>query len=274
MRFRAPEREAVNPAVFRRPPLRDWLGDHADWLMGPDWPDAGQLTAALPMPGLRFVRQDAALLADGLHYEARIALHGAIATRPENWHDLFNALIWLRYPGLKQALNLQQMLEIDKVGARTRSRVQCALTHFDEAGVMVRLRDPALLALWDRHDWAGLFLDQREAWRDGRIECRIFGHALLEHALVSGALLVGKAMVVLDQRPVWPADTSLAAILASEIADGRQLRDPQALRPLPLSGIAGWYKDDPGVDFYRQAPCFRPLRPGRAYPSPILAGAD
>jgi hypothetical protein len=27
------------------------------------------------------------------------------------------------------------------------------LTLFDEAGVVVTLSDPALLALWDAHDW-------------------------------------------------------------------------------------------------------------------------
>ena len=45
-----------------------------------------------------FVAQTPALLADGLHYEQRIAERGEIATREGNWHDLLNALIWLRFP--------------------------------------------------------------------------------------------------------------------------------------------------------------------------------
>ena len=86
----------------------------------------------------RFVAQTPALLADGLHYEQRIAERGAIATRERNWHDLLNALVWMRYPAIKQALNRRQMTEIARMGPKQRSRAQYAMTHFDEAGVIVR----------------------------------------------------------------------------------------------------------------------------------------
>ena len=42
----------------------------------------------------RFEAQTPTLLADGLHYEQRIAERRVIATREGNWHDLFNAMIW------------------------------------------------------------------------------------------------------------------------------------------------------------------------------------
>jgi hypothetical protein len=45
-----------------------------------------------------FARQDAALLADGLHYEERIASFNVVATREHHAHDLFNAMMWLRHP--------------------------------------------------------------------------------------------------------------------------------------------------------------------------------
>ncbi|MHC1479270.1 DUF3025 domain-containing protein [Frateuria aurantia] len=277
MRFTAPARFEVDSEVFRRPPLQAWHMDYAGLLESSEWPDPAQLSAALPAgSGLQFVRQDAVLLADGLHYETRIATRGAIATRPENWHDLLNALIWLRYRRLKQALNSQQVAEIASVGPRMRSRVQCALTHFDEAGVMVRVSDPELLAMWDRHDWTGLFWTRRDAWRDGQIVCEVFGHALLEHALVSSSLLVGKALVVLDEDGAMRPDAgahSLADVLAGEIEAERILRDPQELRPLPLSGIPGWHVHAGGPEFYLQAPCFRPLRAGRSYPRPTSARA-
>jgi len=32
-----------------------------------------------------------------------------IATREHNWHDLLNALVWLRFPGLKSVLNRRQV---------------------------------------------------------------------------------------------------------------------------------------------------------------------
>lgn len=266
MRFIAPAREVIDPSVFERPPLSLWR-EFDELLRGP-WPDITALNARMRDSNApRFIAQTPKLLADGLHYEQRIARRGQIATRAGNWHDLLNALIWLRFPQLKQALNTRQVAEIAQVGAKQRSRAQCALTHFDEGGVVVLLRDQALLPLWDAHDWHGLFWRQRSAWNDGRIAATVFGHALLEHALRPEQLLVGKCLVVM---PGANAESPVAG-LASAIRAGDLLNDPQELRPLPLSGIPGWHGDNAAEEFYRQAPCFRPLRAGRTYPPARVA---
>lgn len=270
MRYVAPPREAVDPGVFARMPLAAWH-EFAALLEAHDWPSVDAFAAYLRADTrMRFVVQTRELMADGLHYEQRIAVRGVIATREHNWHDLFNALIWLRFPDLKRALNARQAAEIDHVGPRQRSRAQYALTHFDEAGVVVGLRDPALLALWDAHDWHGLFWRERAAWRDGRIEVVVFGHALLEHALNPERLLVGKALAVALPQGM-PMDASVHAC-ASAIGDGRLLRDPLELRPLPLSGIPGWDPDGDAENFHLQAPCYQPLRAGRVYPAPFAMG--
>lgn len=264
MRYLAPLRGAVESTAFERQPLADWLAP-IEWLQGEDWPSIEALNAARPA-GMheRFVAQTAELLADGLHYEQRIAKQGEIATRVANWHDLFNALIWLRHAGLKRALNAQQMAEIAHMGTKARSRPQYALTHFDEAGVIVVLRDRALLDLWDAHDWHGLFWRERAAWLSGRASVTVFGHALLEHALTPDKLLVGKALVFLTK-----ADGSRAeAVCAAAIAGGRVLRDPLELRPLPLSGLPGWHPDNGREAFHRSAACYQARRAGREYPSP------
>ncbi|MGN2244405.1 DUF3025 domain-containing protein [Frateuria sp. GZRR33] len=263
MRYVAPAREAIDPAVFRRPPLAGWCGS-ADLLDGPDWPTLDALNARWPAGAReRFAAQTPELLADGRHYEQRIAETGVIATRERNWHDLFNALAWLHHAPLKRALNAQQVIEIARVGPKSRTRPQCALTHFDEAGVILALRDPALLALWDAHDWHGLFWRRRDAWLDGSLELVVFGHALFEHALTPDRLLVGKAIAVIGQGPSCER-------VAQAIAQGRLLRDPQELRPLPLSGIPGWHEGNANEAFHRTAACYRPLRAGRAYPAPLL----
>ncbi|MET0330538.1 MAG: DUF3025 domain-containing protein [Dyella sp.] len=265
MRYLAPPRGSIDPAAFARLPLAEWQ-EYAELLQGEAWPSLEQLAACLPEDApQRFVAQTPQLLAEGLHYEQRIAQHGAIATRLGNWHDLFNALIWLRYPRIKRALNAQQVAEIAQVGTKQRSRAQCALTHFDEGGVIVGVRDPALLALWDAHDWHGLFWRERTAWHDGRIELALFGHALLEHALTPDKLLVGKALVF-TLGPASSRQTLLDAC-ARGIAAAQSLRDPQELRPLPLSGIPGWHPRDGDEDFYRHGECFQPLRAGRRYPT-------
>jgi hypothetical protein len=285
MRFIAPARDQVDSSVFSHPPLSQWR-EFAQLIETPDWPGVDALNSATDrtdLPGRtigekwRFVEQTPALLADGLHYERRIAERGEIATREGNWHDLLNALIWLRYPAVKIALNERQVAEIAIAGPKRRTRAQCALTHFDEAGTVVLLRDPALLALWDAHDWHGLFWREREAWSDGRIAAYVFGHALLEHALKPGQLLVGKALVVtMRQSGYVKSDSSAAADqpvaeLAAAIRRGELLNDPQELRPLPLSGIPGWHPGNDAEQFYRDAPCFCPLRTGRRYPTPFFA---
>src|SRR5438445_4509370 len=260
MRFVAPAREEIDPAVFARPPLRDWM-EVALLLCSAQLPSIAMLDAlrdevqkvttdTLP----RFAEQAPELLRDGLHYESRIAELGVVATRAHNWHDLLNALIWLRYPALKAALNARQVAEIAKVGVKQRTRAQCALTHFDEAGIVVRLRDPRLLALWDAHDWHGLFWRERAAWRDGRIAVEVFGHALLEHALKPGQLLVGKALLVMG------GAGDACAQVARAIRMEESLNDPQELRPLPLSGIPDWHEHNANERFYLEAPCFCPLR--------------
>lgn len=268
-RFVAPAREQIDPAVFARPPLRDWM-EFAPLLGGAEWPriaaldawrDEAQKATKDTLP--HFAEQTPELLRDGLHYESRIAERGIVATRANNWHDLLNALIWLRYPALKAALNARQVAEIAKVGTKQRTRAQCALTHFDEAGVVVCLRDPRLLALWDAHDWHGLFWRERAAWRDGRISAEVFGHALLEHALKPAQLLVGKALLVFGS--AGDACTEVARAIREE----KLLNDPQELRPLPLSGIPGWHTDNKSERFYLEAPCFCPLRTGRKYPAPL-----
>lgn len=277
-----PNVEAV-PTAARHPLLRVW-GDHADLIDRADRVTAVELerlrlaaVAADRIARPQFRAQDAELLGDGLHYETRIAERGVLATRECNAHDLFNALVWLRHPSLKRALNARQVADIAEVGPKQRTRGQCALTHFDEAGAIVWLADPALLRAWDGHDWRALFGARRADW--GRsIAVTVFGHALVEHVWNGHDLPVAKALVVrvaegaLEVRrrgagamlESWP---EAEVRVADAIACGGLLADPQELRPLPLAGIPGWHARNASPVFYDAAPCFRPLRPGRRYGS-------
>lgn len=261
-RFVAPLRDEVDAACFRHP-LFDGYADYLGLMAAPTWPDIELINACLPVPGHRFVQQDQALLADGLHYETRIA-QGRIATRPCNWHDLFNAMVWARHPAIKRALNQQQCLHIARMGPAQRNHAQQALTQFDETGVIVRVRDAALLEAWDRHDWAALFHANAACWHSGDIAiAAVIGHALMEQRLVPGRLLVGKCVVVLGDD-----DAACVARVADALAAGAIVAEPAALRPLPLAGIPGWH-DSQEIGFYAFAEYFRPLREGRVYPQPL-----
>ncbi len=258
-RFVAPLRAEVAAVTFDHPLFAQVAG-FRDLLTGPEWPSVSMLDRRLALDGKRLAEQTDVLLADGLHYESRIA-RGLIATRAQNWHDLFNALVWARYPALKQALNAQQCRHVDVQGSQ-RNRAQAALTQFDEFGVVVRVRDPALLQAWDAHDWETLFVAHANAWGDGRIAvAAVFGHALMEQALLPKRLLVGKCLVVRGDD-----DAQAVVTVAAEIAAGRVLCDPLELRPLPLMGVPGWWwRQD--ARFYADTGYFRPLREGRAYPT-------
>jgi hypothetical protein len=251
-------------------------------MLDPAWPSVDVMNARLGAVAhafgrrtLRFVPQTAQLLEDGLHYERRIFEQGVIATRTGSWHDLFNAIVWIEHARLKSALNRRQADDIERVGPSMRTRAQCALTHFDEGGAIVLLRDRALLDAWDAHDWMVLFVREREAWRDGRAQVLVFGHALLEHALQSQPVHTAKCIAVLDAST--PAQSITSPVLSESVAKavfaGEALLDPQELRPLPLSGIPGWHPRNDDEAFYRDAPCFRPLRSGRRYPVPLAIGS-
>jgi hypothetical protein len=258
-RFIAPARVDVDPLRFAHP-LFDAFAAFKDAMVSPDWPGVAALDQRLRLPGKRLLEQDAALLADGLHYERRIAA-GCIATRAENWHDLFNALVWARYPAIKAALNARQCRDLDGEGSVGRTRAQAALTQFDETGVVVRVRDAAVLQAWDAHDWSALFVDGKEHWRSGAVAvAAVFGHALMEQALLPSRLLVGKCLVVQGDD-----DGRAVEQVARAVALGDVLNDPLELRPLPLMGIPGWHSDQDEA-FYRNAAYFRPVREGRAYP--------
>ena len=263
-RFIAPTRSEVDPACFAHP-LFDGYAAYRAWFDAPVWPSLDALNAAMPLADRRFAAQDQRLLDDGWHYEARIGECGVIATRPQNWHDLFNAAVWCRYPILKSAINARQCEHIAAMGPSVRNRAQYALTQFDEAGAIVRVRDPALLALWDRHDWTALFHEHAEAWRNGdiRISAAI-GHALLEHALVPDLFLVGKCLVVQGDAD----DDACVETVARAVVEGRVLNDPLELRPLPLAGVPGWYPVQ-DAEFFATAACFQPARAGRTYPTAL-----
>ncbi|HWT15860.1 MAG TPA: DUF3025 domain-containing protein [Patescibacteria group bacterium] len=269
-RYLAPARHDTAAATFAHPAFAGFA-PWRDWCTQAEWPGIDGLNAGLSdvrhshtRQPLRFVAQTPDLLADGLHYEARIFERGDIATRLGNWHDLLNAMVWCRFPAIKSALNLRQHRDVQRVGAKQRTPAQYAQTLFDEGGAIVCLRDASLLPAWDAHDWRELFRTLH--WQSGAIRVEVFGHALLEHALTPGKLMTAKCLV-------WQGDANdvdPATITAEAIADARWLNDPQELRPLPVSGIPGWHAPQDDV-FYASAECFRPARPGRRYPDPLHA---
>ena len=140
----------------------------------PAWPTCGDFNRVLAARNepvlnsagraLRFVEQAPRSAAFEDKYEPRIFLHGEVQLRPCDWHDVFNALVWLTFPRTKAALNACHFraLERGQGGAsRNRGPVQDALTLFDESGVIVVSGDPALSGMLVEHAWKDLFWRRR-----------------------------------------------------------------------------------------------------------------
>ena len=119
------------------------------------------------------------------YYELHIAESGEVETRPDNWHDLFNALAWIAFPKAKAAINAQHAAMLAEGGeeeARRRSPARDALTLFDEGGVVVASSSPALLRLIVDFEWKELFWHRREELaREGALH-RLRPFALREDA--------------------------------------------------------------------------------------------
>lgn len=270
MRYIAPDRSELEASVFQHPVFQTLAPKQFELCEQLEWPEVEALnhawTSANNNKGfeIQFVAQES--LNDKLHYEQRIFDHGIVATRSRNWHDLFNAMIWMRYPNIKLALNVRQVEDLNIAG-KQRTRSQCAMTHFDEAGAIIRLSDAIMLTAWNEHDWVTFFTHWPRVMQAGGIQLWLFGHSIYEHGLNSGIALVAKALVI-DARENL-SDDFVDKLLGNIILNKQCLMDPQELRPIPLSGIPYWHALYGQSDFFQCVPCFQPKRAGKMYPKPI-----
>ena len=200
--------------------------------------------------------------ADGLVYECRIWDNGEVETRPDNWHDFFNALVWLTFPHTKIAVSACHVEAMTPEGA-ARGTVRDALTHFDECGIVVLSAKPELLDLLRNFEWKKLFVEQRAEVKQN-MRFVVFGHATYESLLKPFRGLTAKA-VLYDVDAGWlqlPLAEQLVAVdirLAADLASGRYTR-PRDFQPLPLLGIPGVTAESEDPAYYDDTWQFRPGR--------------
>ena len=232
-------------------PIRPWLAR----LPAQGWPtrealnalaEQAQIRTASGKP-LRFVppsRTDP-------YYEVRLYETGCVATRPENWHDLFNALVWLAYPRTKAAINALHARQIALEHGR-RGRLRDMLTIFDEGGAIVSCADAELIAMIRGFRWRELFWDCRSRVLRG-MHFAVLGHAVLEKALSPWPGIACKGLFL---EPGRDPDAATAQWLNAHQHDGT----PQLLAPLPVFGYPGWLAESAHAAFYSDERYFRPLR--------------
>ena len=211
--------------------------------------DARQLTQAKGLP-LRFVAAKGHLSAR--EYETRILQTGEVPTRADTWHDVMNALVWLRFPHFKAALNAAHGEAIGQEADTLRGRRRDALTMLDESGVWVMSCDPALPLLLAEHAWQTLFWDRRHDVVTA-MQFVVVGHALLEKLLTPYPAMTGKCLMLGAQACELDAEPHAVAALAT-------VDSPRQLAALPVQGVPGWDEANAAAAYYANANIFRPAR--------------
>jgi hypothetical protein len=231
----------VRPSSKHVDLAQPWWADYLpflDQLKGTQIPACEQLNSLLPRglksesgQAIHFVPSTE--LDDGA-YEHRIYTTGQVSTRPDNWHDLFNALVWMRFPRIKIAMNTLHYHAYSQQTAGRRGALRDALTLFDECGVIV------------------------------------FSHLSPYKSMPAKALLVQldtTAMTLPREELLVYLDQQLAELLLA----GNILTKPACLAPLPLAGVPGWWPSDEQDDgFYADPQVFR-APPANLEPAPVVS---
>jgi hypothetical protein len=187
------------------------------------------------------------------YYEIHLFESGQVHTRPENRHDLFNALCWLAFPRTKARINALHAAQIPREGGK-RGRLRDLLTIFDEGGALVACADEELNALIREFRWKELFWEQRKRVQ-AAMRFVVLGHAVLEQSLEPWPAITCKALFI---DPARDADVQVAQWLARLPADA----SPRLLAPLPVFGYPGWLPGGEQAAFYDDERWFRTLRRG------------
>ena len=238
------------------------------------WPDVDVLNAVAANCGrrivnsngerIRFVVQEARPARFEDAFEPGTFLRGEVLVRRFNWHDLYNALVWMTFPAAKAALNARQYAALQRAEAGRRTPEGDALTLFDEDGVVVLSSDPELLRLVQEFKWKELFWQRRAEVRQ-RMRFAVFGHALYEKALKpfigmtgKGILLEVPANVLALDRPALLREIDRRVGLT--VWSSEHLQHGRALSPLPVLGVPGWWPGNENEAFYDNTGYFRPGR--------------
>lgn len=186
-------------------------------------------------------------------YEQSIAATGIVPTRELNLHDFLNALVWLRFPQLKSALNLRHCRSLDERPEenRQRGKLRDRLTLLDESGILVASAEPHLLALLRDRKWMELFWEAR-ADVIHRMHFVVIGHGLLEKCLAPFPGMTAKCLFL---QTTESTPDALDAFAARAVTDSAMLELP----PLPIQGVPGWDNNGKAA-YYRDTAVFRPLR--------------
>ena len=221
---------------------------------------------------LRFVPQEFGKLPFEARYEPRCFLKGEVPTRANNWHDLFNALVWLTFSKAKAVINerhyqvLAQESDFETHGQR--GTVRDIATLLDESGVIVACADDALAELLRNFQWKELFW-KRRAQVQTSMGFYLFGHGLYEKAMHPYIGMTGQGLILPVEQIFFslPQSRQLAhldELLAGYLTSAAHCHSTRELTPVPLLGVPGWAAENDTAAFYDNTGYFRTGRYGHS----------
>jgi hypothetical protein len=217
---------------------------------------------------LRFVPQESGKLPFDRQYEPRCYLDGEIPTRAKNWHDLFNALVWMSFPKSKAAINARHYQELVNQAEASkdsqRGAVRDVNTLLDESGVIVVYGNVEMAGLLRDFKWKELFWQRREQVR-ASMGFYIFGHGLYEKALQPYVGMTGQGLLLAVEPAFFSWSLSqrlghLDMMLAKHLDSPENCRNTHDLSPVPLLGVPGWMPNNENEKYYENTRYFRPCR--------------
>lgn len=255
-------RDQWDTSVFSQSPIIAQLAEQTRHFAGfQQWPTLQEYQSIFKQSVLSIqpVAQASEITCFEDQYEPRVFLKQELQTRTENWHDFFNAMIWLKFPQSKLALNRRHYEAARKRNAGSnRSTLENRLTQFDECGAVIVASSEQALQLIRNHQWQALFVEQASLFEED-IRCIVFGHAMFEKALNPYIGMTCHCLLMADPALLAEVKQGHNERLDSIIADywlNQSAAQPERLQPLPLLGIPGYW---PGQDstFYGNDKYFR-----------------
>ena len=233
-----------------------------------NWPGCKGLLSLMDKPVvlssgcfLDMKAQDETLPFLEMGYEERVYKKGIISTREQNWHDLFNAFIWLLFPQTKVLLNELHMQELKLQPGKKRTSARDAITHLDESGIIIASSDESLLKALKDHQWQSVFVQARSRWWKD-IGAFVFGHGMYEKAFKPFIGFTGKAYCLQVDEDFYRQDKRqqylvLDQLLRDDIQNKKSLSDSSHLSPLPILGVPNWSDDNHHHQYYENKAYFR-----------------
>ena len=192
-------------------------------------------------------------------YEPRVFLKRELQTRTRNWHDFFNAMVWLNFPETKNTLNKLHYLQSSKREAGSnRSLIENRITQFDECGAILISNNDSLLHMVQEHQWEQLFIESRNEFKDN-FRCIVFGHAIFEKAINPYPGMTCHCILVNNDSLLNQCKANDYSQLDKYIARHWQEKVPfstKKLHPYPVLGTPGYWDDQSSI-FYSDKNYFR-----------------